>query len=100
MNTTHDYTKRGWGHDFFITEVEGESIQIGGWGHGIKCNDYLIIPNVDTTTRYQITKIEYKLDPNDMWFATAKFASRESNPPKADTASSVRYERPRTHNPT
>ena len=74
----HDYTRRMWGHDFFVNDVidGGQTIKAGGWGHGIEAGDYLILPNRDGTTRYQVESIRYCGDPSDMWFATLRFAPR------------------------
>lgn len=75
---THDYTQRTWGHDFYIKEVidGGMSLRIGGWGSGIEDGDYLIFPNKNETTRYQVGSIKYMRDPPDMWFADVVFAPR------------------------
>lgn len=76
---THDYTKRTWGHDFSTVKVidGGFRLKLAGWGLGIKPGDYLILPNGDATTRYQVEHIDYRSDPPDMWFAEATFASRQ-----------------------
>jgi len=75
---THDYTDRSWGHDYIFNPIDPEGIRarMMGWGHGIKNNDYLIIPNGKGTTRYQVISIEYLGDPPDMWNAYVKFAPR------------------------
>jgi hypothetical protein len=76
--TTHDYTRRAWGHDFSITNVisGGQSLSAVGWGLGISEGDYLILPNGDDTTRYQVEFVNYALDPADQWFAKLRFAPR------------------------
>jgi len=74
---THDYTKRYWGHDYTFDPIDdGKKARMMGWGRGIKKGDYLIFQNGKGTTRYQVKKIEYKRDPNDMWFADVEFAPR------------------------
>lgn len=76
--TTHDYTRRTWGHDYTTIDVidGGMRLRMAGWGYGIKAGDYLIIPNGSGTTRYRMESIDYRLDPPDMWFADAVFAPR------------------------
>lgn len=75
---THDYTRRTWGHDFYIHEVVngGQLLRMGGWGHGIRKGDDLLLPNGGATTRYRIREIEYAHDPSDMWHALAVFKPR------------------------
>lgn len=77
---THDYTRRGWGHDYVIDNVinKGERLDMMGWGNGISDGDYLIIQGDggSGTTRYQVEKVKYMNDPKDMWSITAKFAPR------------------------
>jgi hypothetical protein len=75
---THDYTRRTWGHDYFINHVEdgGVTLKAGGWGHGIDAGDYLVLPNKRETTRYRVVSIRYERDPADMWFAELRFAPR------------------------
>jgi hypothetical protein len=75
---THDYTRRGWGHDFVIWKAEegGQRLITSGWGRGISKGDFLILPNDGGTTRYAVDTIEYKWDPPDMWSATLVFAPR------------------------
>jgi hypothetical protein len=77
---THDYTRRTWGHDYSTTAVidGGMRLRMAGWGAGIKPGDYLILPNGRDTTRYQVEKIDYRIDPPDMWFAEAVFAPRQA----------------------
>lgn len=77
---THDYTRRTWGHDYSTTQVidGGMRLRLAGWGHGIEAGDYLILPNGSDTTRYQVEKIDYRMDPPDMWFADAVFAPRQA----------------------
>lgn len=78
MSKTHDYTQRGWGHDFYIDEIinKGKKIGMGGWGHGIRKGDFLILPNQGTTTRYRVAKVEYHMAPSDMWRISAVHAPR------------------------
>lgn len=74
---THDYTRRGWGHDFTHTpKHDGRTLRMMGWGHGIRSGDYLLLPNGDRTTRYRVRGIRYLSDPPDMWQAVAQFAPR------------------------
>jgi hypothetical protein len=80
MNT-HDFTDRSWGHDYTISAIYNDGIDIdaAGWGLGIKKDDYLILRENYRTTRYQVLEIEYRSDPRDMWFAKLRFAPRENN---------------------
>jgi hypothetical protein len=81
---THDFGpgRRFWGHDFCIDKVVdgGQHIQASGWGHDgalIRPGDYLILAKGDDrSTRYRVEKVEYAMDPNDMWFARLQFAPR------------------------
>jgi len=75
---THDYTHRGWGHDYiFLPHRGGLEARITGWGHGIRAGDYLLLQNGDGSSRYVIRSIQYERDPPDMWSASAEFAPRE-----------------------
>ena len=80
MIRTHDYGpgQRGRGHDVTITKVRdgGQVIKATGWGRGICPGDYLLLPKGSGRTRYQVTEIEYLMDPDDMWFATLTFTPR------------------------
>lgn len=75
---THDYTQRGWGHDYAINRVidGGTVLRASGWGSGISEGDFLILPNGEATTRYRVESIEYYRDPPDMWSADLWFAPR------------------------
>lgn len=77
---THDYTRRTWGHDYMTLKVIdcGQRLRLIGWGLGINAGDYLILPNGSDTTRYQVEKIDYRMDPPDMWSAKAVFAPRQA----------------------
>lgn len=78
---THDYTQRGWGHDFTFDPIDGgKGGAMMGWGFGLEDGDYLILPNGGGTTRYQIKTVEYFSNPKDMWKAKVVFAPRKSNP--------------------
>lgn len=81
--TTHDYTKRGWGHDYVIHSVirDGQELRMSGWGRGIRAGDFLLLENEGSSTRYRVESISYHRDPSDMWAAAAVFAPR-SAPPK------------------
>lgn len=97
--STHDYTKRHWGHDYTITDVRkrGMEISMMGWGHGISEGDYMLIegqskePGANPDTRYQVKTIRYLGDPPDMWSMEATFAPRMTpNDPAMPTASDGR----------
>ena len=75
----HDYSIRGWGHDYvFRPQDNGLKAHMMGWGYGLKPNDYLILQNKGATTRYQIKNVEYYSDPADMWPADVVFSPREA----------------------
>ena len=82
---THDYTRRAWGHNYEITQVidGGLNLSMCGWGNGIRKGDFLILPNGNETTRYQVKSIEYYNNPPDMWKASVKFAPRSALYPGA-----------------
>lgn len=80
---THDFTRRGWGHDYFIQQVfdHGERLKVGGWKQGIAKGDYLILVDArDGNTRYRVEEIRYTGSPKDMWFATLRFTPRGKRP--------------------
>ena len=85
---THDYTKRGWGHDYtFDPRRGGLEGRMMGWGFGIQEGDFLILSRKDGgSTRYRVTHIQYYRDPPDMWRADVEFAPRPNStapaPPK------------------
>ncbi len=76
---THDYSFSVWGHAVDVLRVidDGAKLRVAGFGHGVKENDYIILPNKGQTTRYQVTCIRYCGDPRDMWFADVVFSPRE-----------------------
>lgn len=90
--STHDYTKRYWGHDYTITDVRkrGMEISMMGWGHGISEGDYMLIegqstePGANPDTRYRVKTILYLGDPPDMWSMEATFAPRMTPNEKAE----------------
>jgi hypothetical protein len=77
---THDYTRRGWGHDYaFETNDGGQSGEMTGWGRGIREGDFLLLAHPASragSSRYRVDKITYRFDPNDMWNAKVTFAPR------------------------
>jgi hypothetical protein len=74
---THDYTRRGWGHDYtFKPRDGGQRGRVMGWGHGLRDGDYLLLQNGDGSTRYRIVLVKYLGNPNDMWSADVEFAPR------------------------
>lgn len=76
---THDFSaaRRGYGHDFGLDQVDGNTIKLHGWCYGIEPGDFLILGLSWTrTTRYQVLSVEYTNNVPDMWFATAEFAPR------------------------
>lgn len=79
----HDYTRRGWGHDYGFTPMDPKGLRLDmyGWGGGIAAGDYLLLQDgPDRSSRYQVENIRYAGDPQDMWFAIAVFAPRKAAP--------------------
>lgn len=80
---THDYTKRGWGHDYVYHPIDGGlKGTLMGWGEGIVKGDYILLQNGKDSTRYRFTEISYYRDPRDMWSGKIKFAPRTAPTPK------------------
>jgi hypothetical protein len=75
---THDYTRRGWGHDYTFRPIKGGMAgHMLGWGQGIQEGDYLIIENgPNDSSRYMVDKISYSKETQDMWTAKVSFAPR------------------------
>lgn len=76
---THDYTTRGWGHDYSVREVieGGKELTMYGWGYGLNKGDYLLLQDgKGGATRYRIREVSYFNDPRDMWSADVSFAPR------------------------
>lgn len=71
----HDYTVRGWGHDYMWRKAERhedgrERGRISGWGLGIRNGDVLVLKGRSGERyRFVVEDIEYCDDPYDMWFA-------------------------------
>lgn len=82
---TYDYTPRMWGHDYAILTAHdnGQRLDACGWGPFLKPRlrrgDYLLLVGKDGvgSTRYQVAGVEYRMDPEDMWFATLIFKPRQ-----------------------
>lgn len=79
--TTHDYaTRRGWGHDYTFTPIDGgQRGHAMGWGYGLKDGDYILLRDRESpngSSRYRLEHVEYFLDPGDMWKADLAFAPR------------------------
>ena len=73
---THDYTIRTWGHNVNWSVKDEVTLSANGWGTGIRAGDYLLLPNGDRSTRYEVREIRYMRDPRDQWFAELVFAPR------------------------
>lgn len=77
----HNYTTQAWGHAIGVrlrTPVAGEHLWMG---HGPANRDrmrdgdtLLIIHDAEgRTARWEVLKVEYFVDPRDMWKATVRF---------------------------
>jgi len=80
---TFDLTRRGWGHNFNVVQIEdgGQRLKLAVWmpefpGEG----DYLLMPNKGDTTRYQVDAVKPCWNPSDMAFLDVSFAPRQSRP--------------------
>jgi hypothetical protein len=81
---TYDFGpgRRSYGHDVVIHQVVdgGRELHVSGWGPTfggpIVAGDYLLLPNGEGTTRYQVAGIVPHADPADMWEARLTFAPR------------------------
>jgi hypothetical protein len=72
------FEQRGYGHDYTFTPVDGgKRGKMVGWCAGIKPGTFLILPNGDKTTRYQVETIKYKTNPPDMFVAQVVWAPRQ-----------------------
>jgi hypothetical protein len=76
--TTHDFTKKAWGHNVEVMAVidGGLGLRVAGWAHGVERGDLLLLPNGQSTTRYRVEQIDHQSNPRDMWFADLSFAPR------------------------
>lgn len=76
--TTHDLTWRSWGHDYHFTPIEkGQRARMTVWNpNRIEVGDYLILPHLGGTTRYQVDSVERMSDPSDQMFLYVTFAPR------------------------
>lgn len=80
MKSTHDLSSRSWGNNYEIMSLQnkGYDISLAGWRKNITVGDYIILRRgQNDTTRYVIEEISYENDPDDMFYAKAKFAPRE-----------------------
>lgn len=87
---THDYSKPRWGRAVEVLSIEdgGQWLRVAGFGRAVGVEDFLILPNRDGTTRYQVAAIEYKNNPPDMWFADLVFRPRPDVPRRDESAES------------
>lgn len=76
---SHDFSRRGWGHDYAVRRVTrgGQSLEVMGWQTGLKQGDRILLQDgYGRSTRYRIAEIEYYPDPPDMWKAVVIFDPR------------------------
>ncbi len=64
---THDYTRRGWGHNVELLKVHNRPgrFRLVGWGNDPQVGDFVLFSG----GRYEIRDIEHYRDPADMWTA-------------------------------
>ena len=81
--TTHDFTRRYWGHDYSILKVIKNGQKLWACVFSpmrLREGDFLVLANGDSTTRYQVTgDIDRPLDPGDQYFVPLKFAPRTAS---------------------
>lgn len=74
--TTHDFSRRG-AVTVLTIEDKGARIRIVAWNDvRIAKEDFLLLPNRDGITRYQVESVYRPGDPRDQWFAWLTFAPR------------------------
>lgn len=71
----HSFLRRGWGWDFsvHVRARNGRSLTVSGWGHGLRVDDVLVLPNGGDGARYRVVTLEYERDPSDMWHAELRW---------------------------
>lgn len=80
LRRVHDYRQRCWGHDYTLTpDPDPVTARITGWGDGLRQHDLLLIPHSEGgSCFYEIEQIEYRRDPDDMWFSRCRFVPGSS----------------------
>ena len=77
---THDFSHPRWGHNIEIINIEngGLRLKIAGWSAPRPTgSDYVILKNPEGgAARYQLENVRLCDDPEDMWFADARFRPR------------------------
>jgi hypothetical protein len=75
---THNYTKPRWGHSVEILKISncGFELRVVGYGRGVGKDDFLLLSNEGSSTRYKVLKIEHKGNGTEQWFADLEFAPR------------------------
>jgi hypothetical protein len=76
--TTHDFSHRGWGHDYSFTPADGGLRgRVVGWCQPKPMEgDYLILQNDSGTTRYRVDAVRHPSAQGDQFFADVTFAPR------------------------
>jgi len=66
----YDYTSNNC-QDTYVFEAlnGGEKGYMTGQGQGVKCGDYILLPDRSGSCRYQVDTIEYYSNPPNMWTA-------------------------------
>jgi hypothetical protein len=69
----HDYTSDIWGHAVSTSRLlDNGDWRITGFGYGVRLGDHLLLRSIEGIGRYHVLKLEYELDPPDMWKATIR----------------------------
>ncbi len=83
MSQTHDFTMAYWGHNVNVMTIRenGQRISVAGWtSPHPHADDFLILPNGSSSTRYRLLSVRPAGQPGDMWFGEAVFAARQEQP--------------------
>jgi hypothetical protein len=64
---THNFTHQVEGVNYVLEAVDGNKVQMTGYGKGIKCGDYIILAK--NKILYRVEEIDYYASPMDLWTA-------------------------------
>lgn len=77
---THDFSHRGWGHDYAFEPIDGGwRGKVSGWCRPKPTEgDYLILQNGGRgTSRYRVLSVRHPSAQGDQFFADVEFAPRK-----------------------
>lgn len=64
---THKFSDQVEGVNYFLEALDGGTVQMTGYGKGIKPGDYIILTK--DKIRYRVEAIDYYADPPNLWTA-------------------------------